>query len=132
MRKFSQRSINNLNGVHPKLIAVVTRALEIGPVDFTVIEGVRTMTRQRELLAQKATKTLRSKHLKQPDGYGHAVDLFPGRWDDDRLFVQIFEAMQQAADEYGVVLRWGGDFNGDGHTVGSDNWDSPHFEIKKL
>lgn len=135
MRKFSQRSINNLKGVHPKLVAVVTRALEIGPVDFVVIEGVRSLERQREMVATKASKTLASKHLIQPDGYGHAVDLFPGTpkgWEDLTAFRQQAEAMFQAAKEIGIELRWGGDFNRDGWDVGKDNWDKPHFEIFKL
>lgn len=135
MRKFSKRSTNNLIGVHPKLVAVVTRALEIGPIDFVVIEGVRSMERQREMVAQKASKTLNSKHLKQPDGYGHAVDLFPGTpkgWEDLPAFRQQAEAMFQAAKEIGIELRWGGDFNRDGWDKGSDNWDKPHFEIFKL
>lgn len=125
----SKRSLNNLEGVHPLLVKVVKRAIEITRVDFGVIEGLRTVERQRTLLAEKKSKTMRSKHLKQPDGYGHAVDLFPGSWTDDAKFCAVHDAMQQAAEQYGVKLRWGGDFNGDGHTVGTDNWDSPHFEL---
>lgn len=136
MRRFSQRSINNLTGVHPKLVAVVTRALEIGPIDFIVIEGVRTLARQRELVAAKASKTLNSKHLKQADGLGHAVDLFPGTpggWNDLAAFRQQAEAMFEAAKQVGgIELRWGGDFNRDGWDKGTDNWDKPHFEIFRL
>ena len=134
-RVFSQRSKNNLVGVHPKLVAVVTRALEIGPVDFVVIEGVRNIEKQRENVAKGVSKTMNSKHLKQPDGYGHAVDLYPGTpkgWDDLAAFRQQAEAMFQAAKEIGIELRWGGDFNRDGWDVGTDNWDKPHFEIYKM
>ncbi|MCP9270530.1 M15 family peptidase, partial [Xenorhabdus sp. XENO-1] len=46
--KFSQRSENNLKGVHPDLVAVVRRALALSPVDFTVIEGLRTLERQKQ------------------------------------------------------------------------------------
>ncbi|MDM3565593.1 M15 family peptidase, partial [Proteus vulgaris] len=39
----SQRSKNNLVGVNPLLVKIAYRALEISPVDFAVIEGVRTL-----------------------------------------------------------------------------------------
>ena len=55
MFTFSERSLNNLKGVHPKLVAVVKRALEITPIDFTVLEGVRSQERQNELWAQGRT-----------------------------------------------------------------------------
>lgn len=38
----SQRSLNNLKGVHPNLVKVVKRAIEITGQDFMVIEGVRS------------------------------------------------------------------------------------------
>lgn len=47
--RFSQRSENNLKGVNPALVQVVRRALELSAVDFGVIEGLRTVERQREL-----------------------------------------------------------------------------------
>jgi hypothetical protein len=56
MFTFSERSLNNLKGVHPKLVAVVHRALELSTIDFTVIEGVRSQERQNELWAQGRTK----------------------------------------------------------------------------
>ena len=52
----SQRSSLNLTGVHPDLVKVVMRALEISPLDFTVIEGLRTIKRQQELFASGASK----------------------------------------------------------------------------
>ena len=67
------RSRARLRGVHPDLVRVVTRAIEITDVDFTVLEGVRSLSRQRQLVAQGASKTMRSRHLT-----GHAVDL--GAW----------------------------------------------------
>lgn len=45
---FSARSRQNLVDVHPNLVAVVTRALELSEVDFTVVEGLRSMDRQLE------------------------------------------------------------------------------------
>ena len=63
-------SRKKLTGVHPDLVRVVERAIEITDTDFAVIEGLRSPERQRELVAAGASKTLRSRHLT-----GHAVDL---------------------------------------------------------
>lgn len=49
--KFSQRSENNLKGVNPDLVKIVRRALQLSPVDFGITEGLRTVERQRQLVA---------------------------------------------------------------------------------
>lgn len=128
----SARSLGNLEGVHPDLVRVVKRAIQITRQDFVVIEGVRTPERQRELYAQgrskpgkKVTWTLTSNHFKKADGYGHAVDLcpYPVDWSDLRKFAEIAKAMKQAARDEKVPLAWGGDWR--------TNKDSPHFELAR-
>ena len=69
MFQLSEKSISKLAGVHPDLVKVIKRAIEITPVDFTVIEGLRTKERQAYLLKSGKSKTMRSRHLT-----GHAVD----------------------------------------------------------
>ena len=78
--KLGNTSQQRLVGVHPNLVKVVQRAIEITAQDFAVNEGLRTLERQRRLVASGASQTLNSKHLKQADGFGHAVDLVP--WGD--------------------------------------------------
>lgn len=133
----SKRSRARLAGVHPDLVRVVCRAIEITTVDFGVLEGVRSEARQRALYAQGRTRpgpivtwTLRSNHFIQPrTGYGHAVDLVPYldgamEWDNDGrlgLWPRIAEAMKSAADELGVAITWGGDWR---------TPDRPHFELR--
>ena len=72
MRRYSKRSLGNLKGIHPDLRRVIDRALQQSPYDFIVIEGLRTMQRQRELVANGDSTTMNSRHLT-----GHAVDLLP-------------------------------------------------------
>lgn len=117
MYVLSQRSKNNLQGVHPDLVSVVKRAIQITEQDFTVIEGMRTIGRQEELVASGASQTMNSRHLT-----GHAVDLapYPLAWDWP-LFYPIADAMKQAAKELGVDLEWGGDW--------SSFKDGPHFQL---
>lgn len=132
----SKRSVTRLSRCHPDLVRVIKRAIELTSVDFTVSETVRTKDRQHELYYGKPKKTwtLNSKHLIQDDGYSHAADLVPIEngecaWDKCPL---VADAMFKAAEEEGVKIRWGGDWNQNGssqdeHQRGS--YDGPHFEF---
>ncbi|HCU0429608.1 TPA: M15 family metallopeptidase [Serratia marcescens] len=117
----SQRSELALEGVHPDLIRVVRQALSLCPLDFVVIEGLRTPARQRELLSSGKTRTLNSRHLT-----GHAVDVVPLvnggiPWEDWFAFEQVSKAMKQAGRTLCIPIIWGGD------------WvtfrDGPHYEL---
>jgi peptidoglycan L-alanyl-D-glutamate endopeptidase CwlK len=129
--KLSKKSIERLVGVHPDLVAVVQRAIEISKVDFTVICGVRTFQEQTDLYAKGRTKpgpvvtwTLNSQHLKQKTGYSHAVDL--AAWVNGKIswewphYINIEDAMNSTAQELGIKIKWGGDFT---------RPDGPHFEL---
>lgn len=107
--KFSNKSLGNLIQVHPDLVRVVKRALELSTSDFAVLEGVRSTVRQKILVQAKKSHTMQSKHLIQADGYGHAVDLVPSpvSW-EIKDFLPIAEAMQKSAKELGIKVRWGG------------------------
>lgn len=99
-------SRRELIGVHPDLVRVVERAIEITRCDFTVHDGIRTVEEQKRFVAQGVSKTMRSKHLE-----GKAVDLVPWvegkpRWWWPQIY-QIAAAMHQAARELGVRIRWG-------------------------
>ena len=115
--KLSLRSRQRLSGVHPDLVAVVKRAIEITEQDFAVTEGVRHVERQRQLVAKGASTTMNSRHLT-----GHAVDLvpWPVSWDWED-FYPIADAMNEAAEELGVAITWGGEWK----TFA----DGPHFEL---
>jgi peptidoglycan L-alanyl-D-glutamate endopeptidase CwlK len=109
--KLSQRSLSKLDGVHPDLVAVVKRAIEITDVDFGVTYGVRTLSEQKELVAQGRSQTMKSKHLIQGDGYSHAVDLvaYSGSnvvWELN-VYDNICDAMARAAEELEVPIKWG-------------------------
>ena len=140
MRSFSKRSQDALKGVHPKIVSVLDEALQTSPVDFMVLEGVRTKERQRQLYNQGrltpgevVTWTMNSAHfVNQKTGYGHAVDLLPEPydWKDKGQFKKMAEAVIKAAQRQGVSLRWGGDWDSDGIIWEKGESDSPHFELK--
>ena len=104
--KLSKRSLSNLEGVDERLVAVVHYAITETKVDFGVIEGVRSIERQRELVAKGASQTMRSRHLD-----GEAVDLMAyigsrGSWELN-LYDDIAEAMKAGALACDVGIRWG-------------------------
>ena len=45
----SNRSKGKLEGVHPDMVSVVKRAIELTKVDFGVTYGVRTLEEQKKL-----------------------------------------------------------------------------------
>lgn len=122
MYKLGPRSMMRLKGVHPDLVKVVERAIEITTVDFTVLEGLRDPARQKVLVDSGASQTLNSRHIT-----GHAVDL--GAWVDNQvdwswpLYNQIAKAMKTASQELGIPIEWGGDWK--------SFKDGPHFQLPR-
>ena len=117
----SDKSRTRLAGVHPKLCAVVSLAITISDIDFCVLEGIRTIERQRELVASGASQTMRSRHLT-----GHAVDLAAMvggevRWDWP-LYHKLAISVKEAARQLGCPIEWGGDWKGDFK-------DGPHWQL---
>lgn len=100
-------SNKHLVGVHIDLVRVVRRAILVTEVDFGVIDGLRSIERQRKLVADGLSDTLNSRHLT-----GHAVDLaaFAGNQVSNRMadYFEIAAAMKMASEALGVPIRWGG------------------------
>lgn len=106
--------------MHPDLVKVVRLALELSPVDFGITEGLRTVERQKQLVAEGKSQTMNSRHIS-----GHAVDVFAyptpaGSW-DWQYYQQISRAFKQAGKNLGIPVEWGGDWK----TLK----DGPHFQL---
>lgn len=121
----SDKSRAKLGGAHPDLRKVIERAAELSPLDFTVLEVVRTVARQRDLVAKGASKTMKSRHIPGADGFSHAVDLAPmdggqvsWSWP---LYNKLAPIVKQAAKEVGVPIEWGGDWR--------TFKDGPHWQL---
>ncbi len=142
--KFGAQSRNRLNDVHPMLVAVVERVMSYQIMDFSVIEGMRSHARQKQLFDQGASKTMKSYHLIQPDGYSHAVDLYPhpinmfavNDRNNGKHAQEIFRfgvlagLMRRAAQELNVTITNGADWDRDGETLDHSFFDAPHFQIE--
>jgi len=111
------KSLENLKGVHPDLQKVVHKAIFISESDFTVLEGLRSLERQKTLMAAGKSTTLHSRHIT-----GHAVDIipFPISW-DWKDYPPIEKAMKKAAKDLGIDLEWGGDWK--------SFPDAPHWQL---
>ena len=149
--KLSQRSLDRLKGVDERLVKVVKRTIELSPIDFMVLEGVRTREQcminygKGRTAAQCQAKGVPAKYAKPAAAKvtwlnnpfaskhvsGKAVDLvpYPVDWNDLKKFDAIAKAMFAAAKELNIKIRWGADWDGDGKPRERGESDSPHFEI---
>ena len=105
--KLGKKSLSNLKGVHPDLVKVVNRAIQLTECDFTVTEGLRTKATQALYVKQGKSQTMNSKHLD-----GLAVDLAAWvngtlNWNFDYYF-KIADAVRKASIELGMKVKWGG------------------------
>jgi len=96
-------------------------------MDVTIIEGLRTEERQKELLAKGATKVKYSKHMA-----GKAVDLspYPIDWDDRERFHYMGGMVRGIGQSMGVKIRWGGDWDSDGEIKDNNFDDLVHVELR--
>lgn len=122
MFNFSRRSLRNLEGVHPDLVSVAHAAIKTTTTDFVVIEGLRTVARQRQLYTTGKSMTMNSRHIT-----GHAIDVVPWvngtvswNWSD---YYPIADAFKEAADELNVQIEWGGQW--------ATFPDAPHFQLSR-
>ncbi len=126
MFKLTARDLERLKGVHPDLVKVVMGAIDICSEDFMVVEGLRTLEKQKEYFAAGKSTTMRSRHLT-----GHAVDLAPlvDLDGDGSLelswkpfqFYPVSQAMKLSAKSLKIPIEWGGDW----HSF----HDMPHFQL---
>ena len=120
MKVLDARSIKRLEGVHHDLVEVVELAFDLSPNEFIVTEGLRSVERQKQLVAAGASQTMRSRHLT-----GHAVDLAVKVGDEIRwdwpLYSALAVVMKDAANQLTIPIEWGGDWK--------TFKDGPHFQL---
>ena len=125
-RLHGPKARERLGTIHADLARVIERAANSSDVDIAVLEGVRSLERQRKLLASGATTTLRSRHLPNArDGLARAVDIAPVvdgevRWDWP-LYHRLAAVVKNAATQENVPVEWGGDWR--------TFKDGPHWQL---
>lgn len=130
--KYSERSLSRLKTCHPLLQELFNEVIK--HVDCTIIEGVRTIEQQQEYVDTGKSKTMNSKHLKQTDGYSHAVDVlaYPLKWDEADRNYMFAGFVKGIATQLGIQIRVGADWDGDFSTKDQTFHDLPHFELVSL
>lgn len=137
--KFGNKSSQKLSTCHPQLIAVMQRALELSPYDFSIIHGHRGKEVQNALFDSGASKKQfpMSKHNATDDRgkpCSEAIDFAPWvngtiDWKDSLIFSVIAGIIMAAATEKEVTIRWGGDWDSDGSSRDQSFMDIGHVEI---
>lgn len=140
--KFSKRSLQRMEGVHPELKQVFKAALKDSPIDFGIPGdgGVRTAERQNELFKDGKSKCdgydkLSRHQIKPGEDYGRALDFYAfvdgsASWERHHLSMVagVIMATAKRLREQGQIsiqLYWGGQFG----SATFNGWDFPHMEI---
>lgn len=121
-----------LQPVHPKLAMVIRAVSEVW--DLVLLESERSKEKEEENIRtgkSHLTDPMRCLHLKQADGYVHAVDLAfdPINWKDTRRFFYLGGYIRATALAMGVTIRWGGDWDSDTDENDQTFFDLVHFEL---
>ena len=117
----TQKSLDRMAGVDPRLVAVMGAAAAICPLQFIVTEGLRSKERQAMLVQAGKSQTMNSEHCK-----GRAVDvcvMIDGKADwTFSNYQKVALAVKAAALQLNIPVEWGGDWK----TLK----DGPHFQLK--
>lgn len=129
MYKFSKRSLDNLYNVDDRLVKICNELIK--RIDFTVIEGHRSLERQMKLYKKGASQidgvTKKGKHNYLPS---LAIDIIPykkghnpfdGSKESDKMFNELAKEFKAVANELGYKITWGGDWK--------SLVDKPHFQL---
>lgn len=129
MATLSKRSLNNLIGVNEDLVAIIKKALTYEGIDFSVIEGKRSIEQHKKNVAKGVSWAKISKHCFDPAcAFDYIPYPFTG-WNDKKAFDKVGAALVKAAKELGIPARSGGDWNRDGNFSNDRNYDGGHFEL---
>lgn len=135
MHELGKVSMERLRTCDRRLQRIATEAIRITPIDFTILEGYRTIPRQQALFRQGASKidgiNKVGKHNYSPS---LAMDIapYPIDWQDLRRFYLLAGTILSVANSQGVALRWGGDWNSNGNFDDQSFHDLPHFELRDM
>lgn len=135
--RFSQRSLNRMNGVDPRLARVFHRAIEITVLDFGIPEygGVRDTLIQSQLFTRGLSRCdgfqkisnhqVKDKYHPELPELGRALDFYAidpntgkASWDRGHM-AYVAAAILQAASLEEVKVEWGGLWP----------WDMPHIQL---
>lgn len=124
--KLTVNDIAKLKGVDPRLVKVITEAAKTSPVQFKVLEGLRSAATQMKYFKRGASR-LDGVKKKSNHQLGKAVDIVPvvkGKaiihsWTP---YYPMAAHIKATAARLKIPIVWGGDWK--------SFRDGPHFELK--
>jgi len=130
MPAFGRTSRSRLETCHPDLQRVFKKVVKTW--DCSVLEGHRSKEKQDKLFSEGKSK-VRWPNSKHNPEVSMAVDVapYPIDWEDLGRFYMFAGYVLRVAEEEGVKLRYGGDWDGDGRTADQTFHDLPHFELEE-
>lgn len=128
MPYFSRRSLDNLATADPDLQRLFKEVIKF--FDCAIIEGYRTLERQKELYDAGKSLKLRGKHNMKPS---LAVDVapYPIEWENTERFRYFGGFVMGIAKMMNIPLRWGGDWGGTNMLSNNNFSDLVHYELKE-
>ena len=128
MPRYSNRSAIKLAECDERIQRVFNRVIET--IDNTILVGYRDEETQEEMYDQGRSQLQypNSKHNKLPS---QAIDVapYPIDWNDRERFTLFAGFVLGTAEEMGIKLRWGGDWDRDWETADNSFDDLVHFEL---
>lgn len=141
--KLSKTSKQKLATCHKDLQLIVDTVINI--IDFTVLEGVRSLENQQKYFNENKSQldgiNKLSKHqVTKNRNCSLAVDLapYPINWNDKLSFyylagiVKGVSHMLLTEKRISHKIRWGGDWNSNNNLKDQTFFDLPHFELITL
>jgi len=128
MAEFSRRSKEKLSTCDSRLQMVFREVIKY--FDCIVLEGHRGKEKQNQYYSEGRSKVQfpNGKHNKVPSG---AVDVmpYPIDWNDIERLCYFAGFVMGIANQLGVNLRWGKDWDRDTDLNDQSFKDGPHFEL---
>jgi len=129
MPKFGKTSADRLATCHPDLQKLFNEVVK--NYDCSVLQGIRPKEEQDEYFRTGRSKVQypNSKHNSDPS---MAADVapYPIDWNNTNRFYHFAGYVIATADQLGIKLRWGGDWDSDKDFSDQNFNDLPHFEIR--
>tara|TARA_R100000808_G_C2132825_1_gene141713 strand:+ start:631 stop:1023 length:393 start_codon:yes stop_codon:yes gene_type:complete len=130
MPRFGKRSKDRLATCEKDLQLLFNEVIKY--VDCSILEGHRSKNRQNKLFDEGKTKVKypRGRHNASPS---RAVDCvpYPIDWTDRERMTLFAGFVIGIANQMGIEIRWGGDWDRDFEVQDNKFDDFPHFELIK-
>ena len=126
MFKFEITSLTKLNSVDIRLKILAEKVLSITPINFSIVEGLRTKERQEQLYKTGKSKTLKSKHL-----VGKAIDILgcKEQYDNTKDIYILIGLFIAVAKQLNINIRVGALWDKNS-TMENNFIDAYHIELK--